>query len=64
MKSYVTQEYDFHEAIIKNLNLESSLYKNFHILDVENVLNNSAIVSTTHGKFYCETWENNDAEVL
>jgi len=54
--SYVTQEYDFYTAITKNIDLSHFRYKNFRITEINHVFDNAAIVKTTHGNFYCETW--------
>jgi hypothetical protein len=60
---YITQEYDFFEAITKNKNLESPKYKDFNITKVTHILDNAAIVETTHGKYWCEGFEDANANI-
>ena len=64
MSSYVTQEYDFHEAIIKSLNVGMLEHKAFAIDKVIPVLGTASIVETTHGKFYCESFESEDHKTI
>lgn len=61
---YITQEYDFYEAITKKWNMDSPMYQNFDIIGVNPVLGNVSIVDTTHGKFWCETCEDEDANIF
>ena len=49
--TYVTQTYDFYEAITKPLNLESKKYSGLAITSVQNITDNQSLVFTTHGKF-------------
>jgi hypothetical protein len=63
MLPFVTKEYDFFTAITKKLNLNSPTFKAFAIVDVEFVTDAYAIVKTTHGNYFCETFENKAADI-
>lgn len=63
MASYVTQEYNFFDAITAKFNLESDMYKGFEITNVKSISDNMSIVSTTHGKFHCESFEDDDKNI-
>jgi len=63
MQPYITQEYDFFEAITKNINLESATYKGFAIDSVKSIRGDMSIVRTTHGNFHCESFEDDDANI-
>lgn len=55
---YVTKHYDFHDAIYEGVFRQSH---KFNVLSVNEINNNSAIVETTHGTFYCESFEDKEA---
>jgi len=57
MECYVTENYDFYDAIY------SRIREDFEIISTKEILNNSAIVSTTKGRFYCETFEDKNANI-
>ena len=61
--TYITQEYDFFDAITKKFNLDSPRYKDFDIINVKLILDNAAIVETSHGKYHCESFEDKEANV-
>lgn len=60
---YITQTYDFYEAVTVNKNLETGFYKGFEIEQVETVSDNQAIVRTNRGNFFCESFEDNSATI-
>jgi len=60
MQCYVTENFDFYAAIYAGVWRQSH---GFNITSVSEVDDKSAIVKTTHGKFYCESFEDKDANV-
>jgi len=60
MQCYVTEGFDFHDAIYAGVWRQSA---GFNITSVSVIDDKSAIVKTTHGKFYCESFEDKDANV-
>lgn len=63
MKSFITKEYDFFDAITKNMNLAKAPYKEFCINKVIRVLDDASIVETSHGNFYCESFEDHSENI-
>ena len=66
--AFVTKEYDFFVAITKNMKLNSEKYKGFNhikvdLIKVDHVTPSSSIVETSHGTFFCETFEDLDANI-
>jgi len=61
--TFITQEYDFFDAIIKKMNLASKKYNGFAIDKVIPILDNASIVKTTHGNFHCESFEDNNKNI-
>ena len=63
--SYVTQEYDFYNAIMKGLGLGEVATEDDLLIDkVLTVGDNRAIVYTSHGTFCCETFEDAEANIF
>ena len=63
--SYVTKNYDFHDAINVGLN-RIKCYKptvDCIIENVDEISDNSALVSTNFGIFYCKSFEDKNANV-
>jgi hypothetical protein len=61
MTGFVTQEYDFYEAITKSLTCAEC--QSFEITRVDHIMDDKAIVDTTHGKFICESFEDEAATI-
>jgi len=57
MSSYITEQYDFHDAITAPWNLKSNKYKDFNIIKVNPISDNVSIVNTSHGEYWCESVE-------
>jgi hypothetical protein len=65
MITYVTQEYDFAEALENGIEEFAPCRLPVDIVDVEHIQGHPAsIVTTADGKkYYCETWEDPDAVI-
>ena len=61
--AYVTQTYDFYEAITRCWDPESKKNSTLAITNVEVITDNQYLVNTTHGKFMCESFEDKSATV-
>lgn len=61
MQAYVTKEYDFHNAISKNIDVIDN--NEFVINTVDVITDNSSIIKTTYGDFLCESFEDVNASV-
>ena len=58
--THVTQEYDFRTAITKKLYFGKPIAEDFEITGVESITGLGSIVFTSHGDFYCESFEDDN----
>jgi hypothetical protein len=59
--TYITKEYDFHDAIFNGfVNVRPD---DFNILNTKRITDSQYEVKTTHGIFICESFENDEATV-
>jgi hypothetical protein len=63
MTAYVTQNYDFHDAIRVSPDIHLGKYEDLVIYKVDAITDSQSLVRTSEGTFVCESFEDKDATV-
>lgn len=62
MTAYITQEYDFYYAISKSIAPNDA--KEFGVITSKRITDYQYLIETTHGKFVCESFENDTGDIF